>query len=79
MYLFIMLSFFSRYRNNPYTYNTQIDKYIKKIETDLQKKKIATELIVCNNVKPCKSLEWTSLFGFLCFLAGYKLAKNSLL
>lgn len=59
-----MLSFFSRFQNKnlyslskfipytykqtSYTYNTQIDKYIRKIESDLQKKNQLTSFNKCN-------------------------------
>lgn len=59
-----MLSFFSRFQNKnlynlskfiPYTYNqtsyiydTQIDKYVRKIESDLQKKNQLTSFNKCN-------------------------------
>lgn len=79
-----MLSFFSRFQNKnlynlskfiPYTYNqtsytydTQIDKYIRKIESDLQKKNQLTSFNECN--------EFNNYYKYNSLLNKYFINKN---
>ncbi len=98
-----MLSFFSRFQNKKlyslskfipytvkqtsYTYDTQISNYIRKIESDLQKKrqdiypKVTFEsklnkYFTNHNDSVDNSL--LPIVGFICFLVGYNLSKISL-
>lgn len=78
-----MLSFFSRYtqKSNLYnnTYDTNLQKYIRKIEADLLKKPVLTsvntDIILHNPMYTGYNLLPISIIGFICFLAGYKLSK----
>ena len=97
IHLFIMLSFFSRYIHKPhtykmepyitnqntYTYDTDLKKYIRKIELDLLEKqklkKIGFENIYSNT--NIIHNYWTSLVGlsFFIFIACNKLVNSKLL
>jgi hypothetical protein len=98
-----MLSFFSRFQNKKlyslskfipytvkqtsYTYDTQIDNYIRKIESDLQKKSqdICPKVVFESKLNKYFTNHNNSvdnsllpIVGFICFLVGYNLSKISL-
>ena len=75
-----MLSFFSRYKNNSYnnSYDSNLQKYIRKIEADLREKEITKldKLVLHNHENNNYNL--LPIIGFICFLAGYNLSGYNL-
>ena len=81
-----MLSFFSRYRYRyKYnTYDTNLQKYIRKIEADLREKEITKldkhqnndKLVLHNHGN--NNYIFMPIVGFICFLVGYNLSSYKL-
>ena len=73
-----MLSFFSRYRYKYNTYDTNLQKYIRKIEADLREKEITKldKLVLHNHGN--NNYSFMPIVGFICFLVGYNLSSYKL-
>jgi hypothetical protein len=73
-----MLSFFSRYRYKYNTYDTNLQKYIRKIEADLREKEITKldKLVLHNHGN--NNYIFMPIVGFICFLVGYNLSSYKL-
>jgi hypothetical protein len=79
-----MLSFFSRYKYNQKSnlynsYDTNLQKYIRKIKADLREKNnilvkpLQTDIILHNHGN--NNYIFIPIVAFICFLAGYNLSK----
>jgi hypothetical protein len=75
-----MLSFFSRYKYNQKSnlynsYDTNLQKYIRKIEANLREKEITKldKLVLYNHGNNNYNL--LPIVTFICFIAGYNLSK----
>jgi hypothetical protein len=73
-----MLSFFSRYRYKYNTYDTNLQKNIRKIEADLREKEITKldKLVLHNHEN--NNYIFMPIVGFICFLVGYNLSSYKL-
>jgi len=65
------------HNQNLYTYNTNLQKYIRKIESELREKKLLnplnTDIILHKPMYTGYNL--MPIVGFICLLAGYNLSK----